>query len=381
MSLVDCYRGKRVLITGDTGFKGSWLAYWLCQLGAEVTGYALPSVYPEGPFEGAKMCDMYTHVDGDIRSFERLCGVMEEVHPDVVFHLAAQALVRKSYLRPLETVSTNIIGTVHLLEAVRLLQLSCAIVVVSSDKCYENKEWGYSYRENDAMGGHDVYSATKGCAELMVSSYRRSFFQGQYTRVRTPVATVRAGNVIGPGDWAADRIIPDAMRSVRDGTVLRVRNPSAVRPWQHVLEPLSGYLWLGCLLQGGDSVLYEGAWNFGPNLISVWPVHRLVDAFMRTMNRGEWMDCSGDGHLHEASCLALNIDKTVMQLNWHPVWDMQEAVTRTAEGYWALKKTQGDYVAFRGFMKEEIDLYCHNAIESGVAWAMHPAGASGKEAE
>jgi len=246
MAFGNIYKGKRVLLTGHTGFKGAWLAEWLLQLGAELTGYSLPAPTTPALFEQLGHESRLNHVIGDIRDLVALRGVVDRVKPEFVFHLAAQPLVRLSYSQPVETYSTNVMGTVNVLEAVRLAGQRCAVVVVTTDKCYENREWVHSYREEDPMGGYDPYSSSKGAAELVVSAYRRSYFSAPDSLVR--LASARAGNVIGGGDWALDRIVPDCIRSLASGATIPVRNKIATRPWQHVLEPLGGYLWLGALL-------------------------------------------------------------------------------------------------------------------------------------
>jgi len=324
------YRGARVFVTGHTGFKGSWLTLWLHRLGARVTGYALrPDTMPSmfDALDVASACR--THY-ADVRDFECLANAIDDADPDFVFHLAAQPLVRRSYAQPLETIQTNVLGTANVLEVVRQRGRPCAVVVVTSDKCYESAD--HAHRETDPMGGHDVYSMSKGAAELVVSSYRRSF--------GLRVATARAGNVIGGGDFAEDRIVPDFVRAVTEGEELRVRNPAAVRPWQHVLEPLSGYLLLGARIQRGDDVC--DAWNFGPEAENEATVAELVDAFVQELKvRGSRFEGRisnlepRTSNLHESPTLRLNIDKAKQQLGWHPRWNLAETVARTVEWYCA----------------------------------------------
>ena len=306
MSYGDIYRGKRVWLTGDTGFKGSWLAFWLHRLGAEVRGTGLEPETDEGPFVRAELPTLVRHETADIRDAEKMAVLVRDFSPEVVFHLAAQALVRRSYTEPVETWDTNVRGTACVLDAVRLAGIPCAVVVVTSDKCYENREEDYAYREDDSMGGHDPYSASKGCEELVAASYRRAFFApgGQ-----VHLATARAGNVIGPGDWAADRIVPDAVRAIRAGRRLSVRNPKAVRPWQHVLEPLGGYLRLGqALLEEGASA--AEAWNFGPDPASARTVGDLADRFCQAWGPdAAWQAKTNPAHPHEEHLLHLNIEK------------------------------------------------------------------------
>lgn len=366
MSFLNAYRGKIVLLTGDTGFKGAWLSLWLKQLGAEVHGLALPPEQPNWLFVQAQIGREIRHQDGDIRDEHLVREVVAQVKPDLVLHLAAQAIVRASYNDPVDTAATNIMGSVHVLEAVRRLGRPCAVVMVTSDKCYENREWPYAYRENDPMGGHDVYSMSKGAAELVVASYRRSFFPPNGP---VAVASARAGNVIGPGDWAADRIVPDAMRTLLNGKPLFVRNPAATRPWQHVLEPLSGYLWLGALLLERESAWVRDGWNFGPGLDAARTVRELADAIVRTLGRGSWTTDQATDHPHEANFLRLSIEKASSMLGWRPVWNFEETVRRTVKGYEALVAAGSDASAAKTFMISEIAAYTSGAARTGCRWA------------
>ncbi|HOO20240.1 MAG TPA: CDP-glucose 4,6-dehydratase [Kiritimatiellia bacterium] len=353
MTFDGMYRGKRVWLTGDTGFKGSWLAFWLHGLGAEVLGIGLEPETDEGPFVRADLASLIRHETADIRDRERMAELAREFRPDVVFHLAAQALVRRSYTEPVETVDTNVRGTAHVLEAVRQAGHPCAVVVVTSDKCYENREEDYAYRENDPMGGHDPYSASKGCQELVAASFRAAFFA---PGGRIQLATARAGNVIGPGDWAADRIVPDAVRAIREGRRLRVRNPRAVRPWQHVLEPLGGYLRLGQALMEEGAAAAEG-WNFGPDPASARTVGDLADGFCRAWGDGAaWQAEANPDHPHEAHLLQLSIGKAAARLGWRPRWDFETTVRRTAEGYRAMLAAR-DAAAIREFLAAELAAY------------------------
>ena len=347
------YPGRRVWLTGDTGFKGSWLAFWLRRLGAEVWGIGLEPETEEGPFVRAALGEVVRHETADIRDGGRMAAMAREFAPEVVFHLAAQALVRRSYADPVETIDTNVRGTAHVLDAVRLAGNACAVVVVTSDKCYENREEDYAYREGDPMGGHDPYSASKGCEELVAASFRSAFFA---PGKNIHLATARAGNVIGPGDWAADRIVPDAVRAIRAGSKLSVRNPRAVRPWQHVLEPLGGYLRLGqVLLEQGEAVA-EG-WNFGPDPASARTVGDLADRFCQAWGPGAaWQAEPNSAHPHEAHLLQLNIEKAGARLGWIPRWDFETTVRRTAAGYRALLAAP-DAEAVRQFMAAEIAAY------------------------
>lgn len=328
------YSGKRVLLTGHTGFKGAWLTLWLERLGAKVTGLALE---PEADsvFVTAGVASSCEHHVADVRRFEQVRALVEATKPDIVFHLAAQALVRKSYAEPLATIETNINGTAHVLEALRVTKQRCAVVVVSSDKCYENREWVYGYREDDAMGGYDPYSMSKGATELVTSSWRRSFFPpAKLADHGVAIASARAGNVIGGGDWATDRIVPDCIRSLSKGQPIGVRSPKAIRPWQHVLEPLGGYLLLGVKLLGQERVadFCEG-WNFGPEAGSAQPVSALAAALVKAWGAGEWLDQSDPKAHHEASLLRLSIDKAHAKLGWQPRWRFEETISRTVAWY------------------------------------------------
>jgi CDP-glucose 4,6-dehydratase len=336
--LAECYSGRRVLVTGHTGFKGSWLSQWLVMMGAKVYGYALS---PEPHERLFGQLDLPSQLAGDYREnvldLERLCQVVREVAPEFIFHLAAQPLVRKSYEFPVETFATNAMGTVHLLEALRRCDRPCVAVAVTTDKCYENREWLHAYREEDAMGGHDPYSASKGCAELVISSYRRSFFQ---LRGAIRLASARAGNVIGGGDWAADRIIPDTFRALLSGEAIPIRNKTSTRPWQHVLEPLSGYLRLAAAMDRpqafgrSDASDFCEAFNFGPQLTSNRTVLDLVTEVLKLIP-GKWVDLSNPAEPHEASKLNLAIDKAYHRLGWQPAWDFPTTIERTVAWYLA----------------------------------------------
>lgn len=328
------YAGKKVLLTGHTGFKGAWLTLWLERLGAKVTGFALEPE-PDSVFLTAGVAAACDHRVADVRSFAQVRDAVEACKPDIVFHLAAQALVRKSYSDPLATIETNINGTAHVLEALRVSGHRCAVVVVSSDKAYENREWVYGYREDDAMGGHDPYSMSKGATELVTSSWRRSFFPpARLSEHGVAIASARAGNVIGGGDWATDRIVPDCIRSLSKGQPIGVRSPHAIRPWQHVLEPLGGYLLLGVRLLGAarPQDFCEG-WNFGPEAGSAQPVSALATALVKAWGRGEWVDQSDPKAHHEASLLRLSIDKAHARLGWQPRWGFDETIARTVAWY------------------------------------------------
>lgn len=330
MRFGDVFAGRRVFVTGHTGFKGSWLTWWLLRLGAQVTGYALEPDTDPALFELLGLRSRITHHAGDVRDLDLLRSAMAESEPEVVLHLAAQPLVRRSYAEPVLTFETNVMGTVNVLEAARTVSSVRAIVNVTSDKCYENREWEFAYRENDAMGGFDPYSASKGAAEIVTAAYRRSFFSDGAPGA---LASARAGNVIGGGDWAADRIIPDCIRALGSGETIEVRNPEAIRPWQHVLEPLSGYLMLAhALLEEGGG--FAGAWNFGPLSGGNLTVREVVDAVVATWGSGEWAGPrTGDVHPHEAHFLKLDCAKAVDVLGWSPVWNAARAIHETTAWY------------------------------------------------
>ncbi|MGV8083280.1 MAG: CDP-glucose 4,6-dehydratase [Coriobacteriia bacterium] len=356
------FAGRRVLVTGHTGFKGSWLCEWLLRLGAQITGYALRPNTEPSLFVELGLADRIHHIIGDVRDLGALKAIFTSVRPEIVFHLAAQPLVRLSYEQPVETYETNVMGTVNLLEAVRDSSSVRVVIVVTSDKCYENRETGEAYRENDAMGGYDPYSSSKGCAELVTSAYRRSFF-GSDSAVR--VASVRAGNVIGGGDWALDRIVPDCVRALQAGRPIVVRNPDAVRPWQHVLEPLSGYLHLAARLWCGEHNL-DGAWNFGPNEQGTVPVRDVVEAMVSAWGSGSWVASSPMQHQpHEAKLLALNTEKAETLLNWRPLYRVADTICTTSA--WYAARHGGGSV--RLLTDADIARYEAEGVRSSVVWA------------
>jgi len=370
MAFGNLYRGKRVFVTGHTGFKGSWLAEWLLSLGAEVTGFALPPNTDPALFTQLELDRRLHHIEGDVRKLGDLVRALDRAKPDFVFHLAAQPLVRLSYREPVETFAVNVLGTVNLLEAVRLSKRPCVVVVVTTDKCYENKEWIHSYREEDPMGGHDPYSASKGAAELVVSSYRRSYFSSPTSSVQ--LASARAGNVIGGGDWALDRIVPDCIRALQANQAIPVRNKVATRPWQNVLEPLSGYLWLAAALSGQLAekfpfpvTKYAGAFNFGPQLASNRTVAELVQTVLQHWP-GTWQDESDPNAPHEASLLNLSIDKAHHLLCWTPVWSFSETVAHTVKWYHGCQTGEATPSAATA---AQIDAYTTSARTLGCAWA------------
>jgi CDP-glucose 4,6-dehydratase len=330
---------KKVLITGHTGFKGSWLCLWLRQLGATVIGYSLPAPTQPSLFETTNLAKGITHIVGDVRDLAHFQAVMAEHQPDIVFHMAAQPLVRYSYQNPVETYATNVMGTVNVLEAVRHSSSVRVAVVITTDKCYENREWIWGYRENEPMGGHDPYSSSKGCAELVTEAYRSSFFMPQPDSQPAAIASVRAGNVIGGGDWASDRLIPDIMRAIQAGEPVLIRNPHAIRPWQHVLEPLGGYLLLAERLWQDGAVYAEG-WNFGPNDEDVKPVSWIVDYLTQRWGEGAaWKLDAGD-HPHEATYLKLDCSKAKSRLGWHPRLSLDTALEWIIEFYQAYRQEQ-----------------------------------------
>lgn len=322
----DFWGGKRVLLTGHTGFKGGWLSLWLQSMGAQVIGYALAPPTTPSLFEVAEIGQEMTSIIGDIRDLERLRAVFAKHRPEIVIHMAAQPLVRYSYIEPVETYSTNVMGTVNLLEAVRNTNSVRAVVNVTSDKCYENREWAWGYRENEAMGGYDPYSNSKGCAELVTAAYRNSYFHPEkYSIHGVAVASGRAGNVIGGGDWANDRLIPDIMRAITQGKPVNIRNPDAIRPWQHVLEPLSGYLLLAQQLYQEGVDCAEG-WNFGPDDADAKPVQWIVEKLTKTWGEGASWILDGGEHPHEAHYLKLDCSKAKGRLDWQPKWHLEDAL-------------------------------------------------------
>jgi len=318
------WRDKRVFVTGHTGFKGSWLSLWLHALGARVSGYALSPPTDPSLFELARVEELLDeHEVADVRNFAALQAALRRVRPEIVIHMAAQPLVRDSYRIPVETYATNVMGTVHLLEAVRNADSVKAIVNVTTDKCYENREWAWGYRENEAMGGYDPYSSSKACSELVTAAYRRSFFEDGEGGVK--LASARAGNVIGGGDWANDRLVPDILRALLAEQPVRIRNPHAIRPWQHVLEPLSGYLTLAQrLVEDGDA--FAGAWNFGPHDQDARPVEWIVANMCRRWGQKAGYEIDAGDHPHEAHFLKLDCSLAQSRLGWRPRWDLDTAL-------------------------------------------------------
>jgi len=353
MQSTTFWRGKKVLVTGHTGFKGSWLTLWLQALGAKVTGYALAPDTTPNLFDLARVADGIDSVISDIRDRHAVLSAMKAASPEIVIHMAAQPLVRESYASPVETYETNVMGTVHVLEAVRHIPGVKSVVIVTTDKCYENHEWEWGYRENEAMGGYDPYSSSKGCAELVTAAYRRSFFNPlTYETHGVAIASARAGNVIGGGDWATDRLIPDIMRAIMREERVRIRSPHAIRPWQHVLEPLSGYLLLAEKLYSEQS-RYAEAWNFGPNDADARPVQAIVERLTSQWGDGASWALDGDEHPHEATFLKLDCSKARNRLGWQPRWNLERALDEIVAWYKAAARQED----MRAVTLEQIDQF------------------------
>lgn len=361
-AFADTYAGRRVLVTGHTGFKGSWLALWLSQLGADVAGYSVGVPTSPSHFDLLGLESRVRHCIGDIRDRARLAQVLDEFRPEVIFHLAAQAIVRRSYADPVTTFETNTLGMVSLLECVRVRPWVEATVLITSDKAYRNDEWCWGYRETDALGGNDPYSGSKGCAELVAHSYFRSFLQRGPTRM----ATTRAGNVIGGGDWAEDRIVPDCIRSWSKGEAVPVRSPRATRPWQHVLEPLSGYLWLGAQLASNPAINGE-AFNFGPDPRVHESVADLLTAMAARWPGAAWHVSGGlEERGHEATLLKLSCDKALFHLQWNAVLQFPETVAFTVDWY---RNWHENGRTIHDFTAGQIEAYCDLAKSRGLLWA------------
>lgn len=333
----DFWRGRRVFVTGHTGFKGSWLCLWLQRRGADVTGYALAPATPSSLFEAASVAQGMRSVIGDIRDAAALHEAMSSARPEVVIHMAAQALVRESYANPVETYSVNVVGTAQVLDTVRACASVRAVVSVTTDKCYENREWHWSYREIDRLGGHDPYSSSKAGAELVTAAYRSSFFAG--AKCPVALAAARAGNVIGGGDWSRDRLIPDVLAAIQSGEAVRIRYPDAVRPWQHVLEPLSGYLALAERLCGDRGHGYAEAWNFGPADEDARPVRWIVEQMLERWGSGSWT-IDAQPQPHEATYLKLDFSKARARLGWRPRWNLADALDSIID--WQRAYLRGD---------------------------------------
>lgn len=327
------YRGKRVLVTGHTGFKGSWLSIWLKELGAEVIGYSLAPYTEKDNFVLSGLKNKIVDIRGDIRDKKHLEEVFNKYKPEIVFHLAAQPLVRLSYDIPVETYEVNVMGTINVMECIRSTIETKVGIMITTDKCYENREQIWGYRENEAFGGYDPYSSSKGAAEIAINSWRKSYFNPKdYEKHEKALASVRAGNVIGGGDWAKDRIIPDCIKALEEGKNIEIRSPKSIRPWEHVLEPLSGYLLLGQKLTENPKKYAEG-WNFGPNLDSIVTVWEIAEKVVKYYGKGELKDISNPKELHEAKLLALDIAKARFELGWKPTLNIDETIEMTVEWY------------------------------------------------
>jgi len=348
----NIYKDKKVIITGDTGFKGSWLAIWLLSMGADVVGISLPPQNSRDNYVVCGLSERLTHIDQDIRDYDALCKIFDEYNPEIVFHLAAQAIVLEGYQDPLNTFSTNFMGTVNVLEAIRHTESVKAGVIITTDKCYENREWVYGYRETDRLGGNDPYSASKAACEMAVASYTHSFFNDDNS---ANIASARAGNVIGGGDWAENRIVPDCVRALEKDASIIIRNPNAVRPWQHVLEPLSGYLLLAKRLYEKGSP-YVGAWNFGPFDEDSKPVEWLVRRICERWGDSAGYEVVHGNQPHEAHYLKLDCSKAGAVLGWHPCWRLETAIDKAMEWYEA-NRSEKNSESLRNICFHQIEEY------------------------
>lgn len=341
--IIKTYKGKTVLVTGHTGFKGSWLSIWLNLLGARVIGYSLDPYTENDNFVVSNIKDKIIDIRGDIRDFDKLSNVFSKYNPEIVFHLAAQPLVRLSYEMPKETYEINVMGTINVLECIRKTANSKIGIMVTTDKCYENKEQIWSYRENDAMGGYDPYSSSKGCCELIIASYRNSFMNPKKFNLHgKSIASVRAGNVIGGGDWSKDRIVPDTIRALINNEIIEIRNPNSIRPWQHVLEPLNGYLLLGKKMNEDGAKYCEG-WNFGDNQERMFYVKDIVGMIIEKWGKGSWLEKSSEESLHESSILTLDCTKAKKYLEWKSKLTLEECIEFTIEWYKEYMKSENVY--------------------------------------
>lgn len=366
-AFADFYRGKKIFVTGHTGFKGSWLSVWLRSLGAEVMGYALEAPTEPANFETCTLSKHMHHVLGDVRDYDHLSRTIAEFEPDTIFHLAAQSLVRESVRNPRETFDVNLMGTVNVLDAALHCDAVKGVVSITSDKCYRNVGWEWGYREIDALGGDEAYSASKACAELAIGAYHGEEFQSvRERREFLPIASVRAGNVIGGGDWARERLIPDVVRAVSEGRPVILRSPDATRPWQHVLEPLSGYLWLGANLRN-DPQLYVSGWNFGPVDRGVYPVQDVVEKMLAFWPAPQTeVVVEPNSHAKEAMLLALECSKAQSLLEWSGTWFIDETINATAAWYKAFYEDAEDMYEFT---RCQIETYTETAQVRGQAWA------------
>lgn len=365
MAFNNIYKNKRVLVTGHTGFKGSWLVLWLSGLGAEVYGLALEPRTEDDHFVVAGLKKRLNHHLCNIKDKEKVKALFKQVQPQMVFHLAAQALVKNSFDDPVDTYETNVLGTVHILEAIRHTPSVETAVMITSDKCYKNVEWEYGYRETDELGGLDPYGSSKACAELAIQSFRESFFNAPGSRGSPMVSSTRAGNVIGGGDWSEKRIVPDIIRALMAGSPVELRRPQATRPWQFVLEPLSGYLWLGARMNIKDNL--ASGWNFGPEASFIVPVQTLTEKMIDRWGSGSIKDISAENHFHEATLLSLDISRARQRLHWQPALTLDETIDLTVQWYKKLAE------AGPGPMYElgcrQIHDYTQKARERGIEWA------------
>jgi CDP-glucose 4,6-dehydratase len=357
--LSNRFRDKRVLITGHTGFKGGWLTLWLHSLGAEIIGYSLDPPTEPSFFNETNLKDLITDIRGNILDYDVIFQTINTYRPEFIFHLAAQPLVRQSYKNPRDTFNVNIIGTINILDSIRITRYPVTCVCITSDKCYENREWAYAYRENDALGGFDPYSASKGAAEIVIASYRNSFF---YPNIQNPVislSSARAGNVIGGGDWAEDRIVPDCIKSLSAGNPVIIRNSGAVRPWQFILDPLFGYLWLALKMKENPA-LFSDAWNFGPYFTNNIRVKNLAEMIIREWGRDSYeiISQTENNSLHEAEYLKLDIAKSMTKLGWNPVYNIEETIQKTVAGYTAWYRKEE---AMIDFFREQIETFMKDA--------------------
>lgn len=364
MNYFEVFKDKKILITGHTGFKGTWLTAWLKLLGAEIVGISLDIVSDPSHFLEANLDDGIKDCRVDIRDREKVIEIIKKERPDFIFHLAAQSLVRESYLNPVDTWSTNLMGTLNILEALRKVDKKCTAVIITSDKCYDNVEWVWGYKETDSLGGPDPYSSSKGAAELLIKSYLKSFFASEGCEVR--IASARAGNVIGGGDWAKDRIIPDCVKAWSQDQTVQLRNPNATRPWQHVLEPLSGYLRLAYDLDKSKR-LHGEPFNFGPPAQQNQSVSELVEVMSHYWDKVRWEDISKRADQpYESGLLKLNCDKALHELNWRAVMDFEETVSMTAEWY---KSFYLDPTTILDFTNSQLEKYTDLAKSRSLDWA------------